>query len=607
MSAVRALGVFSALSGALCAWAMSWARRAWELGCRLYRLCQTTCCRAQGCQANGWRLSVVYANPEIRNEIYRARHRVYAEELGQYPTNTQKTLRDDTDDYNAYIVAQHGYTRVLQGFIAVTPAGRPKGMERHGVTPLHTTSVEFRLLTVLPGGRGKGVAGALMHAAARYAQSCGATHAEAMAREELVPMYARRGMRTVTDVVVKVGTVRYVHMHAPLCDLHHPSTHPGPSTPTPVQWELPCLPEAPRRACFHGGAGQESLDPQGIQADVLDAWFDPAPGVVRAVATHTQDIRITPPTQCDDLRHALCAARGLDPATLLFGCGSSDLIYRCFWAWLTPESRVLLLDPCYAEYAHVLASIGCRVTRLPLSAETGYTLSPGDVQNIQNFQNEPFDLVVLVNPNSPTGVHSDLAPVIARFPARTKVWVDETYVDYTHHAPLERLVQTHPNLVVCKSLSKTLALSGLRAGYVCASPAVLEGIAARTPPWQVSRVAQRAVVAALRDPEYYQNKYAETHVLRHQLARFLVGRGWEVVAGSCANFVMAHPPCDAVALVDECARSRLFIRSIDSRTVRVAVKDAETQSRMLRIIAEAENSCARGSASDDDDVAYATW
>ena len=62
---------------------------------------------------------------------------------------------------------------------------------------------------------------------------------------------------------------------------------------------------------------------------------------------------------------------------LVPGAGSSDLIYRALLEWLTPGSRVLLLDPTYGEYAHVTERvIGCRVDRLELSRADGYIEIP---------------------------------------------------------------------------------------------------------------------------------------------------------------------------------------------------------------------------------------
>jgi len=69
------------------------------------------------------------------------------------------------------------------------------------------------------------------------------------------------------------------------------------------------------------------------------------------------------------MTRVIARTRGVSPENILPAAGSSDAIFLAFRQWLTPTSRVLILDPTYGEYAHVLERvIGCRVIRLPLFA-----------------------------------------------------------------------------------------------------------------------------------------------------------------------------------------------------------------------------------------------
>lgn len=515
-------------------------------------------------------LDLVHKEGETRAEIYRARHSIYSRELGQYPISPEGALSDYTDAYNVYVTATGG--RALQGFVAVTPPGDRKAFQKHGITAVHDDSYEIRLLSVLPGYRGRGLSEALMYAAMRYVEACGGQHIEAMARQEVLPLYLRVGMRPVPGAAVQVGSVQYVHVHAHVSDiLHRP--------PTRVEWRLP-FPVATTAPCAHGGKGLEALDPEGINADVLDAWFPPAPSVVREFVEHASDIHVTPPAQPAELARILSSAKKLPQQCFVFGAGSSDLIYRCLFAWLTPASRVLVLSPTYAEYAHVLRAIGCSVTEWRVDG--AYRMCPDTAPAGQ------WDLVVACNPNSPTGIlHENVQGLLAHWGPNTRVWVDETYMEYagTEHS-VEPHVMTNPNLVVCKSLSKAYALSGVRVGYVCAHPAQLDGIRARTPPWIVSRVALRAATEALRSTFYYARRYEQTHALRKHLVQWLQAHAWQVVHGSCANFVMCKPPPGHTAadIVERCAARKLYIRLVDDRHVRIAVKDPDTAEVMCSVL-----------------------
>jgi histidinol-phosphate/aromatic aminotransferase/cobyric acid decarboxylase-like protein len=132
-------------------------------------------------------------------------------------------------------------------------------------------------------------------------------------------------------------------------------------------------------------------------------------------------------------------------------------------------------------------------------------------------------MAVIVNPNSPTGRHvarRKLEGVLARIPIRTRIWIDETYVEYAGIGEsLEDIAAQSQNMVVCKSMSKVYALSGARAAYLCAPPTIARSLRRVTPPWAVSLPAQVAAIKALDDPDYYASRYRETHQLSEELAR----------------------------------------------------------------------------------------
>jgi histidinol-phosphate/aromatic aminotransferase/cobyric acid decarboxylase-like protein len=366
-------------------------------------------------------------------------------------------------------------------------------------------------------------------------------------------------------------------------------------------------PETRPAPCFHGGAFFQAIGEHFdhlerrrhiINADVLDAWFPPAPGVLAALQEHLPWlVRTSPPADCGGLLRTIASARGLDPQGLVPGAGSSDLIFRGLRHWLRPTSRVLLLDPTYGEYNHVLERvIGCKVHRLPLTRDGGYVL---DLKQLVGAIACGYDLIVLVNPNSPTGRHvrrDELETVLRRVPPTTRVWIDETYTDYVGPGQsLESFAASTQNVVVCKSMSKVYALSGARVAYLCACRRVAAELRAITPPWCVGLLSQVAAVAALKEPAYYRQRYTETHALRGELEAELAGLDLAVVPG-VANFLLCHLPEDGPDAADVVARCRtrgLFLRDVGSmgcnlgrHALRIAVKGSATQQQMMKILGE---------------------
>jgi len=553
------------------------------------------------------RMEIRTATAADREAIYRIRHEVYATELGQHAVSAEQRLTDPLDGSNVYLVAACG-PEVL-GFVSVTPpwAGAysiEKYLDRRDWPALRDAHglFEVRLLTVRPEHRGSQAVMLLMYAALRWISSRGGRRVVAIGRVEVMPLYERAGFRRLghrftsgavtfelITAGVRDGEAAAARYHAVLRD-------------AVTAWRLDVPMFAADPGCHHGGASFDAIGPtfdclerrdRIVVADVLDAWFPPAPAAMEADQSWLA--RSSPPTDAAGVIAAVAAARGLPAASVVVGAGSSDLVFRAFGQWLTPGSRVLLLDPTYGEYGHVAERVmGATVDRLQLRAADGWSVEPDRLA--ATLHDGGYDLAVLVNPNNPTGRYSDgavLREVLAAAPASTRVWVDEAYLEYAAPAAasLEPFAAARPNVVVCKSLSKVYALSGLRAAYLVAAPEVAAELRRWTPPWPMSLPAQLAAVRALADPGYYEVRWKETATLRADLTAELAAVTGTEVAASVANFVLITLPPGGVTapeLVARCRADGVFLRDLsalspafEGRTVRTAVRGVEENRRIV--------------------------
>ncbi|MFD8936641.1 aminotransferase class I/II-fold pyridoxal phosphate-dependent enzyme [Streptomyces sp. NPDC059578] len=566
------------------------------------------------------------ATEDDREWIHGLRHRVYAQELGQHPPDPTGQLRDGLDGDNVYLVAARGTDRI--GFVSLTPPwlGRyalDKYLTRDELPLLSEDApFEVRILTVEPRWRSTAAAPLLMYAALRWIAARGGRRVVAMGRTDLLALYLSVGLRTVGRTV-RSGAVTFEVLTGDVTELTRdvPDRHRGAleRMAATVDWQLD-VPFAPRPdGCEHGGASFTAIGTdfrtlhrrhRVVAADVLDAWFPPAPGVRAALTEDPAWVaRTSPPTGAEGLLTEIAAARTLPVETLAVGAGSSDLIFRAFGRWLTPRSRVLLMDPGYGEYAHVTERvIGCRVDRFRLRPEDGWRIDPARLSAAVDAGR--YDLVVVVNPNNPTGRHAPAAAlrsVIATAPADTRWWIDEAYLGYVDPAEsLADLAATHPRVVVCTSLSKMYALSGMRAAYLVAEPATAAELRRWTPPWPVSLPAQWAAVAALRDPAYYRERWLRTHALRRRLAADLKDlEGFAEVDEGVANFLTMTLPDggpSAARFVDECRRHDVYLRDLSplssayrGRTVRTAVRGAAENARIVEACRAALDALSPGS------------
>ena len=364
-------------------------------------------------------------------------------------------------------------------------------------------------------------------------------------------------------------------------------------------------------SCFHGGAFFEgigvefnNLDEKDniISADVLDAWFPPAPKIQEVIHSYLPwIIKTSPPTNSEGYIKTISEHRTLNRESILPGAGSSDLIFRIFNQWLRPSSKVLILDPTYGEYSHILNKIiKCKVERLELKREEGYNIN---IDKLREKLNQKFDLFVWVNPNSPTGLHinkNEVERLLLNNKGCERIWIDETYVEYAgREQTLERFAEKSNNVFVCKSMSKVYALSGLRAAYLCANPNNILPLKRITPPWVISLPAQIAATYALKQEDYYIKKYQETHELRDKLELQLKQIGIDEIIPGIANFIMFHVGNDkfsASRIVNECKLKKLYLRdlsgmgtSFEDDAIRMAVKDLNTNNKMIAILRECLN------------------
>jgi histidinol-phosphate/aromatic aminotransferase/cobyric acid decarboxylase-like protein len=555
-------------------------------------------------------LSVGMANALERQEIYRMRHEVYARELGQHSENPNHVLKDNLDASNFYIVVRHGQN--LLGFVSLTePRVERFSVEKYfdlagiGIVR-HEGLYEVRLLTVNKGQRGSEIAVLLMYAAYRWVEARGGTEVIAIGRREVLELYTQCGLSR-TGKTVEAGKVDYELLTGSMEALGRAAERISAVVDrleNSVEWRFHFAFRKPA-PCFHGGAFFDAIGArfdhlsrvdEVINADVLDAWFPPAPEVMRSLVEHLPWLlRTSPPTHCEGLIEVLAQARGVSPGNIVPGAGSSDLIFRAFTHWLTARDHVLILDPTYGEYAHVLERvIGCTVDRFSLQPSNGFQL---DLDKLQASFQDDYSLIVLVNPNSPTATHVDralLEKLLRSAPQDTRVWVDETYIEYVGTGQsLERFAAASENVMVCKSMSKVYALSGTRAAYLCGPKHQLEGLRAVTPPWVIGLPTQLAAIRALESGEYYRERYEETKKNRTELEAGLGRLGWKVYPG-LANFLLCEVPVDGASAkrwVKACRERNLFIRDastmgnqLGDRFVRIAVKDRETNQKMLALL-----------------------
>lgn len=254
-------------------------------------------------------------------------------------------------------------------------------------------------------------------------------------------------------------------------------------------------------------------------------------------------------------RAAVAARHGRDPAEVLVLAGTSE-----GFALLPALAPTLaaVVHPSFTEPEVALRTAGVPVVRVP--TDQAHRLRPERVP-------ADADLVVLGNPTNPTSVLHP-AEVLRRLARPDRILVvDEAFADAVPDEPQSLATDRDtPGLLVLRSLTKTWALPGLRAGYALGAPELLARLATPRPPWPVSSVVLEAVQAC--------NAPAAVAEAREEAVQLARHRTWMAERLGTLAGVTVHQPAAAPYLllgVPHGERVRTALRDVG-----IAVRRADT-------------------------------
>ncbi len=273
--------------------------------------------------------------------------------------------------------------------------------------------------------------------------------------------------------------------------------------------------------------------------------YGPGPRAREAAAAVLADAHRYPDPLAGELKRALAAHHGLDPAQLVMGNGSHELLMQLAQVFAGPGDEVLVPEYGFAVFAIAAHAAGATLRRAPAFAADAAMPRGHDLDALQAAVTPATRLVYIDNPNNPTGTWFDAA-AFARFmdavPDDVLVVVDEAYAelaDAAEFASALALLPRYRNLVVTRTFSKAYALAGLRIGYAMANAALAAMLERARESFNLGLVAQAAATAALADRAWLADTVQRNRLERAALATALRARGF-AVAPSQANFLLVE-------------------------------------------------------------------
>jgi histidinol-phosphate aminotransferase len=306
-----------------------------------------------------------------------------------------------------------------------------------------------------------------------------------------------------------------------------PTPRPGV---TDIQAYVPGKSSAPGVAKIYKLSSNET--PLGPSAHAIEAY--------RSVASHLQDY---PDGSAADLRQAIGHAFRIDPARIICGFGSDDLLSLLARTYLADGDEAI--HTTYGFLIYAIQTLATGATPV-VAAETNYT---ADVDAILAAVTERTRIVFLANPNNPTGTYlsyDEVKRLHRGLPPHVLLVLDIAYAEYVGRNDYDAgmdLVAAYDNVVICRTFSKIHGLAAVRLGWMYGPDHVIDAVNRVRGPFNVSAPASAAGIAAIKDTEHVARSATYNETWRGWLAVEISKLGLTVTP-SVANFILIHFPSD---------------------------------------------------------------
>ncbi|MEL7215681.1 MAG: histidinol-phosphate transaminase [Pseudomonadota bacterium] len=287
----------------------------------------------------------------------------------------------------------------------------------------------------------------------------------------------------------------------------------------------------------------------------------PSPRAVEAFRAASESLNIYPDGAHAALRHAIGDIHGVDPARVICGNGSGDVLNLLAQAYAGAGDEVITTEHGFSMYPIYAHGAGATLVTVPEADRVV------NVDHILAACTERTKIVYVANPANPTGTFVPL-PELERLadglPRGAILALDGAYAEFVpdYDAGLA-LVEARQNVFMSRTFSKAYGLGGLRIGWGYGPAEMIDMLQRIRGPFNVSAAGLAAAEAAVRDVDYTEHCIVQNEVWRDWMVKELRRMGLETDA-SLANFVTPRFASEAaVTAADEALRARgILVRRV---------------------------------------------
>ena len=320
--------------------------------------------------------------------------------------------------------------------------------------------------------------------------------------------------------------------------------------PRPKDWIMAIAPYVPGRSTSDDGRPVIKLssneNPLGTSAQARAAF-----------AAHALDLERYPDAGASALREAIAAPLGLDPARVIYGTGSDEVLHLVAGAYAGHGDEILFVRYGFSVYEIAARRVGATPVIAP---DLDYAT---DIDAILAAVTPATRVIFIANPNNPTGTftpRAEIARLHAALPDDVMLVIDQAYAEYIDAEDDDGaldLARSAPNVMITRTFSKIYGLAAERIGWGYASAEAVAAMHRIRAPFNITSAGQAAAIAALGDQQFVTASRAHNAHWRQWLADEIAGLGNAGLRAipSRANFLLI---CFNGALTAEAAYKGLM-------------------------------------------------
>ncbi|MFZ7946727.1 MULTISPECIES: histidinol-phosphate transaminase [Bacillaceae] len=316
----------------------------------------------------------------------------------------------------------------------------------------------------------------------------------------------------------------------------------------------------------------------------------PSPKAIEAMQKAVLEGHFYPDLTGLELRNKLGRLHGIDPENYVIANGADNIINLVIASYVNPGEEVVYCTPTFSEYQKNTLLVGGNPVEIPTTKDHKF-----DLEAILDAINEQTKLVIICNPNNPTGTIVDgeeLQLFFRRLPKHVIAVLDEAYGEFIsskdYPTGVEYIKEGYP-VITIRTFSKLYGLAGMRVGYAMAQEALIRPLQIVREPFACNRVALAGAVAALDDEVYKERVLLENRKEMEKLVNVFLSLGYSVEK-THTNFLFIDMKQDTAKLAKQLLSQGFMIRPCAAwgfpTFARISIGSAKQNEKLITVLQE---------------------